>query len=200
MSIASHFYTRRHRHQAVSTIAGPALETHCSAEAWQAPRILASRPRMRCTTQVRTLLQSTHLLMWASDLPSCGEDQRINVHAGFSTAQVAAMFVAQLHEAVQVTIVYTIAGKLSGPLEPCSLLRLSPGMSLSLRHVCLAVFFVRDYLGPAASEAIVGRYTGFLVHMLLSFSICPCLWLRLSSTALFCHSDAAWLRCISALS
>ena len=27
-----------------------------------------------------------------------------------------------------------------------------------------AVFFVRDYLGPGASEVTVGRYTGFLVR------------------------------------
>ena len=48
--------------------------------------------------------------------------------AGFSTTQLLAMFICQLHEAVQVTIVYTIA-----------------------------VFFVRDYLGPASTEAQVGR-------------------------------------------
>ena len=31
--------------------------------------------------------------------------------AGFSSTQLAAMFVAQLHEAVQVTLPYTIAGE-----------------------------------------------------------------------------------------
>ena len=56
-------------------------------------------------------------------------------YPGLTNLQLLSIWVCQLHEAVQVTLPYT-----------------------------LAVFFVRDYLGPGASEARVGRLTGFLVR------------------------------------
>ena len=60
------------------------------------------------------------------------EDQ----YPGLTSVQLLSIWVCQLHEAVQVTLPYT-----------------------------LAVFFVRDYLGSGASEARVGRLTGLLVRL-----------------------------------